>query len=336
MIESQKIYQYYQQLSEIPAVAGNEDDATWALQDWLETHCDAVDTDAMGNLICERRGVSDTSKKIMLVANIDTAGIVVTHVEDNGFVRFAPVGGLTVADLCNRRVRFAEDVYAIIACEGGTAWSEAEKSNLYLDFGVDSNVAVHHFGVGVGTFASLAGESYLQGDVICGAHLDNRMGCVALMLAMEQLQQTPRNHTVYFVFSVQGELGYRGAGAAAQPLQPDEVIAVGTTDTCDTPDAKRKGSLALGKGAAVKVMDKSMIANQHMIIRLRTWAHDVYPQLDVADSGTNQAGILQKIGKGAIAGGLSIPLRHRHSAFEMVHTKDVSDVISILTAYCKK
>jgi endoglucanase len=161
--------------------------------------------------------------------------------------------------------------------------------------------------------------------------MDDRIGCAVAIEALRRLENTP--HDVYFVFSVQEEVGTRGAQASANALEPDVGLAVDVTGTGDTPEA-RTMSVSLGEGPAIKVKDRGMIAHSGLVraMRKRAEAEGIPYQLEVMEMGSTDARSIQISGAGAAAGTISIPCRYVHSQSETVHADDVEHSVQLLVA----
>lgn len=328
-----RVYEYYRQLAEAFGPSGREDAVRERLGGLAGEFCDDITTDALGNLICRKRG---GGKKVLAAAHMDSIGVVATHIDDKGFLRFAAVGGLFKGDLLNIQVRFENGVRGVISYEEKTPFKELALEHLFLDIGAKNREEAEKL-VQVGDFAVYEAPSFEQGGVICGPYLDNRIGCAALLLAMEQLPETVEND-LYFVFTAQEEVGLRGAGAAAFGIQPDYAIAVDVTDTGDLPKHKYPMDCHMGGGAAVKVLDRSAICSPEVRKTLEEAAAELgcKTQREILQVGGTDTAALQKAGAGVPAGALSIPTRYIHSPSEMCAVKDVEDAAAILARAMQK
>lgn len=283
-------------------------------------------TDTMQNLIYHRAG---KGKKVMLAAHMDSIGIVVTHIDDNGFARFAQVGGLMLGDLIDCRVRFQNGTRGVISFEEKTPYEKLGFDNLFLDIGAaDQQQAVQR--VQVGDFAVFDGEPFAQGDTICGPYLDNRIGCLTLIGAMAQLERTDCD--LYVAFTAQEEVGLRGAQTAAFAIQPDYAIAVDVTDTGDMPERKYPMAVKLGAGPAVKLMDRSVICDNDVKLALYRAAEKcgVPVQREIMEFGGTDTGVIQRTAGGAKVGAVSIPTRYIHSPNEMASIVDIQHAMKLL------
>jgi endoglucanase len=159
--------------------------------------------------------------------------------------------------------------------------------------------------------------------------MDDRIGCVVAIEALKRLSTTP--HDVYFVFSVQEEVGTRGAETAANAISPDVGIALDVTTTGDVPEAIAM-SVSLGQGPAIKVKDSGMIAHTGLVRLMRQRAEEgnIPYQLEVLTGGSTDARSIQISNGGVMAGCISIPCRYVHTQSETVDADDVEGCIKLL------
>ena len=327
------IFEAFHTLSAAFGPSGREQNAANAIVSLIDTVVPSAaqwehHSDTMNNLIYHKAGIG---KKVLLAAHMDSIGIVVTHIDDNGFARFACVGGFMLGDLINRRVRFSNGTRGVISFEEKTPFKELSLDNLFLDIGAsDKKQAEKH--MQVGDFAVYDNEPFMQNDIICGAYLDNRIGCLTLIGAMAQMEHTDCD--VYVAFTSQEEVGLRGAQTAAFAVQPDYAIAVDVTDTGDLPERKYPMAVKLGAGPAVKVMDRSVICDMDVKNAMYQAAqkHNIAIQREIMEFGGTDTGVIQRTAGGVKAGAISIPTRYIHSANEMANVKDI-ELASALIAY---
>jgi len=303
-----------------------------------------ITTDTLGNLICRIGCKTENGKRLLFAAHMDSIGVVATYIDEKGFIRFAPVGGLEVSDLIHRPVRFANGTRAVIACEEKTPWKELTLDHLFLDIGAIDHAQAASL-VQVGDFAVFESPVFEQNGILCGPYLDNRIGCVTLLLAMQQIQAglagqsgAEIENEYVFVFTVQEEVGARGAGAATFAIQPDIAIAVDVTDTGDLPELKNPMAVALGKGPAIKIMDRSVICSPHvcegLVQTAQRWSIPVQREV-LLDGGTDTAA-LQQTRTGILSGAVSIPTRYIHSPSEMCAISDVENAVRLLAQFAQE
>jgi endoglucanase len=174
-----------------------------------------------------------------------------------------------------------------------------------------------------------------QGPRLIAKAMDDRIGCAVMIETIRQLESTP--HDVHFIFSVQEEVGLRGARTSAFGIDPDMAIAVDVTGTGDTPES-RPMAVTLGHGPAVKVQDGRMIASPQVrqLMVQRAKEADIPYQLEVLEGGTTDAAAMQLTRAGVPAGCLSIPCRYVHSPSEMVDKRDVENGVRLLLEILKQ
>jgi putative aminopeptidase FrvX len=292
--------------------------------------------DALGNLIYQ---IPCPGKpKMLLSAHMDQIGIIVTHVDKDGFLRFGAVGGLDPYKVLGQRFVFANGTVGVAAVESKEhkTLEHLTLDNLFLDIGAASKEdALSH--VAVGDFAVYVGECVQIGNRVTSAALDDRIGCYVLIEALKAVAGKKLNYEVYGMFSVQEEIGIKGARVGAWGVQPDLAIALDVTAWGDTPESYVL-DIALGKGPAIKVKDAGMVATPVVRDLLIETAkkHRIPFQLEVLQGGTTDAAAIQMNASGVPTGVISIPDRYVHSASEMVDLADVEGCVKLLTAVLLK
>jgi len=321
-------------LTETYGPSGREEQIREVIRGEIEGLADEVRVDTMGNLIALKRGKGE-GLKVMLAAHMDEIGIIVTHVDEKGFLRFAPVGGVHPLALLGGRAVFADGTVGTFGLEKREP-GEEEKipslDKLYLDVGAKDKDSVP---VGVGDIACFQRPFVAQGDRFIAKALDDRIGCAVLIQVMRDLEASP--HDVYFVFSVQEEVGLRGAITSAYGIHPDLGISIDVTGTGDTPEA-RTLAVSLGEGPAVKVKDRGMLAHpavKNLLVKTAEELGIPY-QIEVLERGTTDATAIQISREGVPAGCLSIPCRYVHTPSEMVDQNDVLNAVRLLVALLSK
>ncbi len=287
---------------------------------------DEISVDALGNVIAWRRSGKEGALKVMLSAHMDEIGMMVTHVDKNGFLRFTAIGGLFPNTLHGNRVRFADGTIGVIGVDSDVpATSGPTLEQLFID--VSDGRARH--AIKVGDAAGLARDLVVRGERLVAKSMDDRIGCAVQIEVMRQLKASP--HDIAFVFSVQEEVGLRGARTAAYAVDPDLAIAIDVTRTGDTPKGL-KMAVELGKGPAIKVKDSGMLASPEVIALMEQAAKraGVPYQREVLERGSTDAASMQLTRAGVRAGCLSIPCRYIHTTSETVDLNDVQNGIKLL------
>lgn len=316
-------------LVETDAPSGFEAGIRATIRAEVEPCSDDVRVDALGNLVARKGKGSPQGRKIMLAAHMDEIGVMVTHVEENGFVRFTPLGGVSRESCIGGRVRFLNGARGVIGFERPEDANRLPAfEQMYLDLGASGR---EDCPVRVGEAAAFDRPFSELGDRLISKAMDDRIGVAILIETLRQLGETP--HQVFFVFSVQEEVGLRGATTAAFGLDPEIGIAVDVTRSGDTPKGL-KMEVALGKGPAIKVRDSGMLSDPRLVEwMVRTCEQEGLPhQLEVLEIGTTDARAIQLTRAGVPAGCLSIPCRYLHTPSEMVDYGDVQGSVRLLLA----
>lgn len=311
--------------------SGDEGGIADTIESLARPYADEISRDIMGNLIVHKKG---HGPRIMFAAHMDSIGFIVTHIDDKGFLRVGRLGGLDVYSCLHIPVRFKNGTKGVIA-----SCAEDDKkmtlADLYIDIGVKSKAEAEKL-VKLGDTAVYDMPAVSLGDCLSSPYMDNRISCVTLLMALEQLH--PCRNDLYFVFTVQEEVGTRGARPAAYGVDPQYGIAVDVTGTSDElNDDSHEATSVLGGGAAIKVMDRSVICHPQMVQRLESLARqqEIKAQLDILRYGGTDAGVIRQTRGGVYTGGVSIPCRYVHSPVEMVDKGDVEACAALLVAFAQ-
>jgi endoglucanase len=314
------------QLVEAYGPSGFEDNVRELIRPMIEPYADEISVDTMGNLIARKKG-SGEGLKVMIAAHMDEIGLMVTHVTEKGFLRFTGIGGIYPHTLAGNRVQFADGTRGVVYTEKRSSTKEVHGLDKhYIDVGATSR---EDCPVSIGDAAGFYRSFMAQGDFLVAKSMDDRVGCAVAIETLQRLEETP--HDVYFVFSVQEEVGTRGAQAAANGLEPDVGIALDVTLTGDMPEAPTM-AVSLREGPAIKVKDTGMIAHTGLVRLMRRRAEEagIPYQLEVLDGGSTDARSIQIAGPGSAAGVISIPTRYVHTVSETVHAQDVEGSIQLM------
>lgn len=311
-------------LCEAYGPSGNEGQVRDLIRSEIEGLADSVRVDALGNLIAVK---GSGGRRVMLAAHMDEIGVIVSHIDDNGFLRFATVGGVWSLGLLGGRVVFADGTVGVIGME---KLDDREKvpglSKFFIDIGAEKKEDVH---LKVGDMAGMTRPFVANGGRWVGKSMDNRAGCAVLIETMRRLK-APK-HEVHFVFTTQEEVGLRGATTSAFGIDPDIAVAVDVTGTGDTPKAAPM-AVSLGGGAAIKVRDGGMLAHMGMkdLLVQRAEENGIAYQLEVLEGGSTDGRAIQTSRAGVPTGVVSVPTRYIHSPSEMIDERDAEACVALL------
>ena len=312
--------------------SGFEDGMRDLIRPEIEKHADDISVDNLGHLIALKKG-DGSGIKVMIAAHMDEIGIMVSHITEDGFCRFTNIGGVMPHNLRGSRVQFADGTIGIISSDRLTDRSKIHGLDKhFIDVGASSK---EECPVRVGDPAGFQREFMAQGNRLTAKSMDDRIGCVVAIEALKRLKNTP--HDVYFAFTVQEEVGVRGALTAANHIDPDVGIALDVTPTGDVPESPPM-AISLGDGAAIKVKDGGMIAHVGLVNLMKQRAEEakIPYQLEVLLGGSTDARSMQISNGGAAAGCISIPCRYVHSQSETVDADDVEACIQLLVEILSK
>ena len=327
-------------ICETPGAPGFENKVRNLVFKEIENCVDDINIDNMGNVIALKKG-KDETKSVMIAAHMDEIGFIVTHINDKGFLKFHPLGGFDPKTLTSQRVivHGKKNLVGVMGSKPIHVMTTEEKNRVpkiqdyYIDLGLEKSEVDKI--VKVGDPVTRERGLIEMGDCINCKSLDNRISVFVLIEALKKIK-TPDFNT-YAVFTVQEEVGIRGAQVATQKIKPDFGFGLDTTIAYDVPGAAEHEKItSLGKGVAIKIMDASAICDTRMVQFMRKIAnaHNIQWQNEILTAGgTDTASIQRMTPGGSIAGAFSIPTRHIHQVIEMVHKKDVQNCIDLLT-YC--
>jgi len=327
-------------ICEVPGVSGFERRIRDLVLREVKDLADEVQVDNMGNVIAIRRGKA--RKRVMVAAHMDEIGFVVNHIDDKGFLRFLPLGGFDPKTLTAQRVivHGRKDVPGVLGCKPIHIMKPEERKNVipisdyYVDVGMDK-ATVEQI-VSLGDPISRERELIEIGDCITSKSLDNRISVFILIETLRRLKDQELPYDLYATFTVQEEVGLRGAMGSVGHIDPDFGFGLDVTIAFDVPGASAHEAVTcLGEGTAIKILDGSVISDYRMVNYLKELAaaEDIKTQLELLPAGGTDTGAIQRYGKkGAIAGAISIPLRNMHQSTEMAHQEDVAATIDLLTA----
>lgn len=335
------ILELQKQLVEVALPSGFEKPQGKLLAELAKPYVDEVFSDALGNVYCHKKG---PGKRMMFPAHMDVIGMMITFVDDKGFLRFEPIGGHGPAGLIGITVRLESGVRGTIRADAAAdvykhGFGDVDVHDLYIDIGAESKEEAEELAP-IGSVCMFDAPTTMgAGNTMISPYTDDLCGCIALLIAMEELKDTQVENDLWFVFTVQEEVGLRGAKPAAWDVQPHMGIAVDVTRTGDTSgeiDGQRM-QVVLGKGPTVKIKDSSVQCNPQVIEHLRKAAKEnkIPYQDEILLAGGTDTAAVQKTRAGILSGCVSIPCRNIHAPAEIVDLKDVENVGKLLAAAAK-
>ncbi len=320
-------------LTQIWGVSGFEKQVSDYIVSQVRDYADEIVRDALGNLIVLKKGNGENRKRIMAAAHMDEIGLCVVKITNEGFLKVKQMGGVSAHCSFMNRVVFQNGTVGTVgAYDKPDSFKTSDIKTLYIDIGASSKEEAEKY-VKVGDCAMFDGPyQELVGRNAMAKAFDDRSGCYIQIEALKQMG-TPY-HDVYFVFTVQEEVGLRGGATAAERVRPDLGIAVDITGSFDVPGDDH-GNAVLGGGAAIKCNDGSVICDEDMVSQMVTCAqtHQVKYQLDVLANGGTDAGAINRSNQGVKAVGISIPTRYGHTPNSIVNLDDIQACIDLLKYY---
>lgn len=305
-------------------VSGNEFGAREVIIDYLRDVKCNIEEDCMGNLVVNMgRGGEE---KIMFSANMDEIGLMITYIEDNGFLRVTNVGDFMCKEVIGSFVEFSNGV------KGRVILSKEKPTfqDVFIDIMVEDKAEALKF-VKEGDVCRFESLSIIKEEKIQAQGLNNALGCYALLKTIKELEKTSKE--CYFVFSSQGELQGRGGRAAAYNINPASCIVVTTHEAGDYIDGK--GTVKLGEGPVLRVKDKNLIISQEIrnIIEGISKTKEIELQLDVGTE-ISEGGSIHKERGGIKTAVLAVPVRYKKSLIQMAVNKDIENLVKILKELC--
>lgn len=331
------------QVCATPGAPGFEDKIRDFIIQEVAPLVDAIRVDNMGSVIAIVEG-KDTEKTMMAAAHMDEIGFMVRHIDDKGFIKFLPLGGFDAKTLTAQRVivHGKKDLIGVMGVKPIHVMSPAERTKLpevtdfFIDLGMSKEEVEKY--VSVGDSVTRERDLVEMGDCVNVKSLDNRAGCYVLIEALRAIKASKKKPSCNFVaaFTVQEEVGLRGAQAGTLDILPDFSIALDVTIACDIPGTPAHDQVSrLGEGAAIKLYDGSIIADRRMVqfMKATAEANKIKWQVEMLPAGGTDAGAMQKfVPGGSIAGAISIPTRNVHQVIEMASKSDLDAAVDLLAA----
>ena len=310
-----------------PAITGNEQKFAKLVAEVMKPYCDEVTIDRMSNVIAYKKGTSPNPKKLMFAGHMDEIGFIVTHIDDNGFLRVSSMGGINFMACAYYTVIFENGTRGVLAPEADFN-NAFHAGKFFIDIGASSKKSAEKR-VKVGDFCCVAPSiQKLSGTRYAGRPFDDKLGCAIMVEAAMKAESNPND--VYYVFTVQEEVGCRGSKTAAYAIMPDFSVAFDVTGTGDTIGA-RPMAVSLGKGAAVKIKDASVICDPAFTKFIADMAteNNIPWQYEILEAGGTDTCSMQTAGAGSIATAISIPTRYIHSNVETFDMKDYKACVDL-------
>ncbi len=331
------------QVCVIPGAPGFEDKIRDFIIQEVAPLVDAIRVDNIGNVIAIIEG-KDTTKNMMAAAHMDEIGFMVRHIDDNGFIKFLPLGGFDPKTLTAQRVivHGKKDLIGVMGVKPIHVMSAAERGKMpevtdfFIDLGLPKKEVEKY--VTVGDSVTRERDLVEMGDCVNVKSLDNRAGCYVLIEALRAIKKSGKKPGCNFVaaFTVQEEVGLRGGQTSTLDVQPDYSIALDVTIACDIPGTPAHDQVShLGEGTANKLYDGSVIADRRMVNFMKAQANagKIKWQVEMLPAGGTDAGAMQRfVPGGSIAGAISVPTRNVHQVIEMAHKDDLDASVALLSA----
>ncbi len=311
--------------------SGREKMIRETIMEEIKEYADEMIIDPLGNLIARKKG---SGKKVLFSAHMDQIALIITHIDEKGFLRFTNVGGLNAKELLGLRMVFDNGLEGVICQEELKGNEKLTLGKLFLDVAsTDKEFIEKNFRIG--DMCVFKSEYYETEDCVVCKAADDRVGCYILIESLKNHPET--DNDVYYVFSVQEEVGLRGAKTAGYSIEPDLAIALDVTATGDTPDGI-KMDVKLGGGAAIKLMDKSIITHTDVKDLLTNLAetNSIKYQYEVLEFGGTDAGAIHTSRDGVPSGVISIPTRNLHTSGEIFNKSDVEECLKLVIATAGK
>jgi endoglucanase len=327
-----------QQLSEAVGVSGEEKEVRLLIRDLIVDHVDSWHVDAMGNLLAVKQGTGNAAKNVLVDAHMDEVGLMIIGIESDGTLRFEAVGGISDRTLLGKVVQVGpKKLTGVIGARpthllsGSQHNSIVKRESMRIDIGATKNSNAKSK-VDIGDRAAFVTAYEEQGPIAIGKAFDDRVGCAVLV---ELLRRDPYPFTLHASFSVQEEVGLRGAPAAAYGVRPDLALVLECTPAYDQPHDRDVGTnVRLGAGPAIYVMDAGTIQHPRLVSHIMRTADRQQIPFQVRQpggGGTNTAAI-QRLHGGIPAATIAAPARYIHAPASMIHREDFQHVIELADA----
>ncbi len=330
-------------LSEILGPSGFEDRVRSYIKSIIREYADEVFEDIFGNLYAR---IGEGEPRLMIAAHMDEVGFMVRHITENGFLKVVNLGGINPASALGAEVAVMTpngDITGVIGSipphlmrDGGKP--QVTIKSLFVDVGALSRKEVEEMGIRKGTPITFICKFKRRGNTIIGKAFDDRLGCAALIELIRTIER-PREGSVYIVFTVQEEVGTRGAAVAAYRIHPKVALSIEGTIAADIPGVEPEEAVTfLGKGPSIRIMDAVMIANQKLFNLLIDVAesNNIKYQIQLSPKSGTDAGRIQYAREGVAVSNVSVPTRYSHYPASLVRMEDYEGLVRLLEAAIPK
>jgi len=324
-----------QKLIDSEGISGKEMEVRKVLEKEIRKYVDEIEVDKIGNLIAHKKGRGNS---VMLAAHMDEVGLVVSEIgekENDGKVRLHTIGGIEPLALIGQKVMIENKVVGVITTHEMSHGIYVEEiptlENLFVDTGLTKKELLKK-GVDVGSYVSFAECNYCtlgKSDIVVGKAIDNRVGCYMLLELAKRLKNSKED--IYYVFTVQEEIGLYGAKISAYHLSPDWAVVIDVTDA-------NKKTVKVGNGPYITIKDADMLGNRC----INNWLKDIAKknsinlQYSVSDVGTTDAQSIAFSKEGIPTSVVGVAVRNLHTSFGIADLKDIKDGIKLIEILLKK
>ncbi len=315
-------------LTEAIAVSGDEKEVRDIIISEIESHCDQYTIDRMGNIIAYKKGKKEKCQRVMLSAHMDEVGFIVTSITEKGFIKFKTVGGMDPRILLSKKVVIGKErISGVIGIKAIHLQKPEERKNavkvkdMYIDIGASSKTEADK-SVTIGDYIGFSSQYVEFGNnLVKSKALDDRVGCAILI----EMLKNRYDFDLYVCFTVQEEVGLRGAQVAAYTVNPDVALVVEGTTCSDVPGAEEhEHATTLGEGSAISIMDRGSYSNKTLSRLLYDVAteNNIKVQYKRTTFGGNDAGKIHVSREGVQTAAISVPCRYIHSPISVMNKDD--------------
>lgn len=327
-------------LTEAKGVSGNEDQVRQIIIEEITPLVDEVNVDRIGNVIGFKKG-RKSDKKVMLCAHMDEVGFIITKIHDNGMLKFSSVGSIDPRILPSKRVKVGPNsvpgvlgIKAIHLQEPEERQKAVKEDQMYIDIGAKNKEEAEKL-INLGDYAIFYSDLVYFGDrKVKSKALDDRVGCLTLIESIKD----DYPFDLYLCFTVQEEVGLRGATVASYNIDPDIGLVIEGTTCSDVPGVDpSRHTTRMGKGPAISIADLASYSNKEVVALLIKTAKEANIPFQIKEgvSGGNDAGEIQRARGGAKTGVVSVPCRYIHSPSSVMDLNDLNNTIRLVQEFLK-